>query len=104
MERKTIKIVAAFAKRLKKDFLDAKIILFGSRATGEQLLDSDYDFIIISKNFEGTPFYERMEKIYDYWEEKQAIEPLCYTPKEVLKKKKLIGIVQQAMKNCIKIA
>lgn len=104
MERKTVKIVAAFAKRLKKDFSDAKIILFGSRARGEQLLDSDYDFIIVSKSFEGTPFYERMEKIYDYWEEKQAIEPLCYTPKEFEEKKEQIGIVQQAIKNGTKIA
>lgn len=104
MERKTIKIAREFAAKLRKDFEDAKVILFGSRARGEHLQDSNYDFLIVSKKFEGTPFYSRMEKIYDYWKNRQAIEPLCYTPLEFKQKKKQIGIVQQALKQGTKIA
>ncbi len=104
MERETSKIAKAFATRLKKDFEDAKVILFGSRATGNHLEDSDYDFVIVSKKFAGTRFYSRMEKIYDYWNQKQAIEPLCYTPAEFEQKKKQINIVRKAMKEGIEIS
>jgi predicted nucleotidyltransferase len=32
-------------------FPDAEIVLFGSRARGEELLDSDYDILIILKQY-----------------------------------------------------
>src|SRR3989344_6197064 len=90
-------IIAAFAHKVKKDFSDARIILFGSRAKGEALEESDYDFIIVSKKFEGTNFFTRMEKMYDYWNERQQLESLCYTPEEFEEKAKLIGIVSEAV-------
>lgn len=86
MERKTNrKVIQEFAVKLRKDFKDAKVILFGSRAGNDYLIESDYDLIIVSKKFEGTKFYNRTEKMYDYWKEKQALEALCYAPKEFKK-------------------
>ena len=38
-----------------------------------------------------------MEKMYDYWNERQQLESLCYTPEEFEEKAKLIGIVSEAV-------
>ena len=35
------------------------LILFGSRAEGQADEWSDYDFIVVSRDFEGIPFIER---------------------------------------------
>ena len=104
MERKTHQqVIAKFAKKLRKDFKDAKIIFFGSRAKGSELQNSDYDLVIVSKNFEGINFYDRTARVYDYWVEAQSLEAICYTPKEFLQKSSQIGIVEQANKTGIKI-
>jgi len=39
---------------------DARIFLFGSRARGNHLKDSDYDLIVVSSRFEGIPFTKRI--------------------------------------------
>jgi len=102
MERKTNrKIIKEFAEKVRRDFKDAKVILFGSRAGKDFLLDSDFDVLVVSKKFEGKKFFERTEKMYDYWKEKQALEALCYTPKEFNEKSIQAGIVQQAVKTGI---
>jgi len=61
------------------------------------------DLIIISKDFEGVPFYERMDKLILLWESPLDLEALCYTPKEFEQKKKEIGIVAEAVKEGIEI-
>ncbi|MBI5884775.1 nucleotidyltransferase domain-containing protein [archaeon] len=105
MERnKNLKVAKAFAKRVKKAFGDAKIIFFGSRAGKDYLLESDYDFIIISKSFQGINFFKRMSEMYAYWNERQALEALCYTPEEFEEKKKLIGIASEAAKKGITLS
>lgn len=35
---------------IKNHFLESRILLFGSRSKNNHLADSDYDFIIITKN------------------------------------------------------
>lgn len=101
MDKKSVEIARAFAKRLRKVFDLNNIFLFGSRARGDNFLESDFDFVIVSEDFKNIPFIFRASKIYDYWNQKQDIEPLCYTPEEFEKKKKQIGIVQQALKEGI---
>lgn len=104
MERKTNKqVINQFAKKIRKDFKDAKIIFFGSRAKNNELLESDYDVLVISSFFEGMKFYARTEKMYDYWNEKEMLEAFCYTPKEFKQKTSSIGLVREAVKTGIKI-
>ncbi len=103
MDRKTIQIAKKFAYKINKRYNPVKIILFGSRARGDYLKDSDYDFLIISKKFKNKDFIFRASELYDFWDEPVDIEPLCYTPEEFAKKKKQIGIVQQAVKEGIEI-
>ena len=90
-------------KKIQKEYEVRKMLLFGSRARGDYFLDSDVDIIIISPQFEGVFFTQRMANISEKWEGKVDIEPLCYTPEEFERKKKQIGIVKQAVKEGIEI-
>ena len=56
-----------FALKVKKHYPDAKIYLFGSRAKGNYLLDSDYDIMVVSDRFSGVWFPERMSRMLDLW-------------------------------------
>lgn len=103
MDRETTELVKKFTKKVKQKFKPKKIILFGSRAREDNLKESDYDFIIVSDKFEGMPIFKRMSLFYDYWESSADLEVICYTPKEFERKKKQIGIVQQAVKEGIEI-
>jgi len=95
--------IETFVEKLKKKINIERVIVFGSRARGDYLADSDVDMIIISKDFEEVPFYERMDKLILLWESPLDLEALCYTPKEFEQKKKEIGIVAEAVKEGIEI-
>ena len=79
------------------------MILFGSQATGKTHKNSDVDLIIVSKNFEGIERLNRAPDLYLRWDLDYPVDILCYTPKEFNRKKKFIGIVQQAVKEGIEI-
>lgn len=103
MGKKTDKKVKSFAKIIKSKFNIDKIILFGSRAKGSYKKNSDYDFILVSKDFKGIGFTDRISKIYPHWRYYDSIEPLCYTPEEFNRMKKQITIVREAVKEGIEI-
>lgn len=89
--------------KIKKKFNIKKVILFGSRAKGDYFLDSDVDLLLVSPDFEGIFFSDRIGDIIYEWEGPVDLEPLCYTPEEFEKKKKKIGIVKEAIKTGIEI-
>ncbi|HEY9246952.1 MAG TPA: nucleotidyltransferase domain-containing protein [Candidatus Methanoperedens sp.] len=95
--------IEKFVKRVKKAISVEKIIIFGSRARGDFLADSDVDLIIISRDFEGVPFYERMDKLILLWESPLDLDVLCYTPEEFKIKQEEICIVRQALIEGIEI-
>jgi len=99
---KNIEIIKKFKKTLEK-FGVEKIIFFGSRIKGTFNQESDFDIIVISKNFKGIRWHKRVLNIYLNWKENLPLEVLCYTPEEFEKKKKQIGIVQEAVKEGILI-
>ncbi len=103
MDRETTRLAKQFARKVKKKYNPAKVILFGSRARGDHLKKSDFDFVVISEKFKKKLFIYRASDLYDFWDSPIDIEPLCYTPKEFERKKKQIGIVQQAVKEGIEI-
>lgn len=90
-----------FLKNLSKDFLIKKIILFGSRARGDEREDSDIDIIIISNDFENMSFFERGAAMYNYWDLKMPVDFICYTEEEFNTLRKKISIVKEALKNGI---
>ena len=78
----TDKKVKNYISRVKKA-LAAKVILFGSRARGESLKESDYDLLVISEKFEGVPLRERLQKLYEMMIKAPFnADILALTPKE----------------------
>lgn len=89
------KILNYFRKKYKPE----KIILFGSRARGEELKSSDIDILVISKSFEKQPNY--VKRLIEIYKEIPAIginvDVLALTPKEFNERKKLLTIVKKAV-------
>ncbi len=96
-------VVVDFARRLAGALRLERLILFGSRARGDHLLTSDYDFIIVSPDFEGQPFVQRGLALYDLWEGDAEFDALCYTPAEFERKRRQLGIVQSAVNEGIEV-
>lgn len=90
--------VAEFVRRVKAAFRVERIILFGSRARGDYLVESDYDFLVVSDDFVGMPFPRRMSLLYEYWEAPAPLEVFCYTREEFQRKARQIGLVAEAVK------
>lgn len=96
--------IEKFLKRVEQAIRIEKVIVFGSRARGDNLADSDVDLIIVSEDFEGIPYYERMDKLILLWESPLDLDVLCYTPEEFQMKKEEICIVKQAVEEGVVIA
>lgn len=103
MDRETTRIIKKFASKIRKAYYPEKLILFGSRARGDNFKSSDFDFIIVSKKFNDVPFMQRVPKIYDYWDESIDIEVICYTPEEFARKSEEYGTIKQAVKEGIEL-
>ncbi len=96
-ELKKIKIKAA------KVYSIDRMFLFGSRARGEELLTSDVDLIVVSKDFKKISFRKRPDFFLDLWVLPVDFEVLCYSPEELERKKKELGLVQEALKQAVEI-
>lgn len=89
--------IKEFVKELGKDFKIDAIIFFGSRAKGNYKEYSDIDLIIVSDDFKGMNFFERVAKMYDYWKLDFPVDFLCYTKEEFDTLKRKISIVKMAL-------
>ena len=89
----------AFINIVRRRISPSKLILFGSRAKGEALADSDYDIIVVSEKYRGVPFTDRMTELYRLWNMATDVDFLCYTPEEFEIKKRQIGIVREATRH-----
>lgn len=89
--------------RIKNEFKPKLIILFGSRARGDYLKDSDFDLIVVSEKFKDLDFRERIVEIYKLVDEPIRLDVLCYTPEEFEKKKNQICIVKKAVEEGIQL-
>ncbi len=83
--------------------LGAEAILFGSRARGEELLNSDVDLIVASPTFAGRPFPERLHLLHEPWALPLFLEVLPYTPEEMEEVHQSRDIVAQALEEGIHI-
>ncbi len=90
-------------ERLSREFRIQRMILFGSRARGDHLKTSDIDLIVVSEDFRGMHFLERIRRIARLWDGELPLEVLPYTPEELEKKSKEIGIVAVALREGIEI-
>jgi len=76
-----------------------KAILFGARARGESLESSDYDLILVSPEFEGMNFHDRIVRLHEQLSRiKLPLEILCYTPSELARKARQIGTIRRDLR------
>lgn len=92
-----------FKEKVISKYNPENILLFGSRARGDNLKESDIDIIIISDKFKGVKWPNRIADVAELWEGLIVIEPLCYTPEEFRRKKRQLGIVRKAVEEGINV-
>ncbi|NYZ77633.1 nucleotidyltransferase domain-containing protein [Candidatus Micrarchaeota archaeon] len=92
------KKIRKFLTSLERNFSPIKVILFGSRARNDWLLESDYDFILVSEKFSGTDFLLRAGAVFKKCGVRFAADVLCYTPEEFKTKSREIGVVREAVR------
>jgi len=95
--RKVVKSLKGFVDRLKKLYSPTLILLFGSRFRGDELLESDYDILVVSSAFRNTNWIQRHEEAYACWDDNARLDLLCYSPEEFERKREQLGIVRQAV-------
>lgn len=105
MDRKKalIKELKEFARALSRDYRIKKMVLFGSQAAGKIKKNSDVDLLIVSESFNEKRRLERAPPLYLRWDLDYPVDFICLTPQEFERKKKHIGIVQEAMREGIEI-
>ncbi len=100
---KIINLLKNFKSKAKKIVDVESLILFGSRARGNEKENSDVDLIIVSKDFEGQKSFKRPAKFYVAWDNDYNTDIICLTPQELEIKRKQISIIKNAMKEGITI-
>ncbi len=91
-------VVSRFVKKVLGKFKPQAILLFGSRASGDQLLHSDYDFIVISDSFQNVAWLVRISVVVQLWTADENIDVIPYTPDEFAIKRFDTSIIRSAMK------
>ena len=83
-------------ERIVRQFDPIRIILFGSRARGEALKDSDLDLLVVAEAFDGIRWLDRPVRVALDCDIRFGVELLCYTPAEYERKRRELGIVRTA--------
>ena len=79
-------------------------ILYGSRARGDYLHTSDVDLMLISPQFEGVRFVDRLPPLHNAWRLWWIYpELLAYTPEEFERAREGFGIEREAARTGIRI-
>ncbi len=92
-----------FAQRISSEYPLTNMYLFGSRAIGKEKKDSDVDLLLVSPVFQGQRRLRRSPPLYLKWNLTYPVDFVCLTPEEFHRKKREIGIVQEALKEGIRI-
>lgn len=85
MDKDTVvEIVSRFRRGIEaRGVRPQKVILFGSYAAGTGTTESDIDIVVISKDFAGKGFWERIDILSDVIYELSApVEAVAMTPEE----------------------
>jgi len=101
-ERRKRKLVR-FLKRLKRELGAVEVYIFGSRAYGTPLLESDLDMIVVSEEFGKRDFIENMELLSRMWDGSFSIEMFPYTPEQIEKYAEKKTVISEALKKGIRI-
>ena len=103
MDQATVDVKRFLRTLRQSPYRIERAIIFGSRARGDHLEESDLDLILVSGDFEGVFFTDRSSQVHRYWDGYLGLEVLCYTPGEFEKKRRRIGLVQDALREGIEV-
>jgi len=96
VSKESLKELVPFLRRVKKEFNQVHIILFGSRARNKAKKDSDYDILLISDSFKNVEFTERCMRAYNLRRDLPiAMDILCLTQEEYEVRSKKPTIIQE---------
>ena len=103
VQKESVGVLEQFKIKLAKKLSIQKIVLFGSRAKDTSHDESDFDVLVVSKDFEGVPWHLRSKNAYPEWQDPRPLELLCFTPAEITQRLKspVKGIIAEALENGI---
>jgi len=61
----------------------SEVFLFGSWARGDYLVYSDLDLVVVSEDWEGMPYVERLSILYRLWDKRVDADFIALTPREL---------------------
>lgn len=96
-DRRVRRFAEEHLQRLQSSWEPDLVLVFGSRARGDALEDSDLDLIVVSPRFEGIPFLDRIHRVLDDLQVPFGVDLLCYTPAEFAEKRDELGTVGAAV-------
>ncbi len=82
---------------IKREMSPSKVVIFGSRVSGNAAEDSDIDVIIVSDFFKEVKFIKRMALVLKKIKFLRHIDFICYTPDEFEKIQNASVIVKSAL-------
>ena len=88
---------------LKAEFKPEKVILFGSRVSGNAKRNSDIDVIIVSSYFEGMPFLKRMPAVIKKVPFPKHVDYICYTREEYESIRNESSVIMDALENSLEL-
>lgn len=94
---------AKYLPELVKLFTPVSVFAFGSMVRGDSIEGSDLDLIVLSEKFRDMPWPERAHTVLDALKVVEAIDFFCYSPEELEKKRRRLGIVRTAMTEGVKV-
>ena len=75
--------LSRFVTAVKENLAVEAVVLFGSRARGDHLADSDVDLAVVSSDFQDVPRPERAFRLLAFWRSTVPGELLGFTPQEL---------------------
>jgi predicted nucleotidyltransferase len=88
---------------LKRELGVVEVYIFGSRAYGNPLLESDLDMIVVSEEFGKRSFIENMELLSRMWDGSFTVEMFPYTPEQLRRYAERKTMVSEALRKGIRI-
>lgn len=82
IEETTLASFAEFVKSVRAELRPERFVLFGSRARGDHLTESDFDVLVVSSAFDSSSPTERVARILSLWSLDVGLDVLCLTPGE----------------------
>jgi predicted nucleotidyltransferase len=100
-------MIRGYIRSLSREIRVQRVILFGSWARGDYLDDSDIDLIVLSNDFEGVPFEDRLVILQKHWNDERcgvALEAFGYTQSEFRELQRYPHLAREARRKGLVIA